>query len=129
MRVICIDPRNDEERFTRGACFILAEVINDITGWPICAFVNEREDEPDYHVFNIRPDGKYLDIRGPQTEQEIIERWSAFSSKGIIHDVDPLELFNWTCPFDHQESYDRATRIAPNLTRMEVTAWNSLYSR
>ena len=118
MRVICTDPRTDEERFTRGACFILAEVINDQTGWPICAFWNESEEEIDYHVFVQKPDGNYLDIRGSQTRQELLEWWGP--GKVIVHDIDPLELFDWTCPFDHQESYERAIQIAPDLIRMEV---------
>ena len=113
MKVICTDPRNDAERFTRGACFILAEVINDITGWPLCAFWNELAEEIDYHVFVQKPDGNYLDIRGSQTRQELLKWWGP--GKVIVHDIDPLELFNWTCPFDHEESYDRATQVAPDL--------------
>jgi hypothetical protein len=117
MRVVVTNPRNDIERFTRGGCFILACVIHDLTGWPICAFWNDLAYEPDHHVFNLMPDGRYLDIKGAYTKQEMIDEWGGFAKHGIVEDIDPLDLWNWSCPFDHEETYERAMEIAPELIK------------
>jgi hypothetical protein len=115
MKVIVTDPKTDESRFTHGACFILAEVIHDLTGWPICSFWNNYVDDFDWHVFILTPDGRFLDVRGWQTENELRDRWGW--DKAIVTDIDSMELFNWTCPFDRKESYKRAREIAPDLIK------------
>lgn len=74
----------DERMFTRGGCLVLAEMISEQTGWPICALNTEDEpDEPDIHAFVQTPDGHYLDIEGKHTADEMMGRWSVWNPVGI----------------------------------------------
>ena len=111
VRVICTDYDNDEQLFTRGACFVLAIVLYGETGYELIEIC--RAHDYDCHIMVKRPDGMYLDIRGYQTEEEVRERW------GQHVDVGPADLYvlenEWTNPFDTEDCYARAMEIAPAL--------------
>jgi hypothetical protein len=111
-RVICTVADNDEQRFTRGACFVLGIVLYGESGYPLTEVC--RMHPVDCHVMVRRPsDGMLLDIRGYQTEEEVRERWGR-NVNIIPGDLNDL-MFNWTDPFGYQESYARALEIAPAL--------------
>lgn len=61
-------------RFTDGDCWVLAHAINRLTGFPVCTFCDDLG-RADYHVFVQLPDGRYLDIQGISTHEELIRRW------------------------------------------------------
>jgi hypothetical protein len=110
VRVICTTADNDEQRFTRGACFVLAIVLYGESGYELIEVC--RDHDWDCHIMVKRPDGMYLDIRGYQTEEQVRERW------GNV-EIGPADfndlLFNWTDPLGFKESYARALEIAPAL--------------
>jgi len=62
--------------FCRGYCAEFAIALHRLTGWPTIAF-NEvvKEDGEEYynlvHTVVKSPNGKYVDVRGIRTEQEI----------------------------------------------------------
>lgn len=112
MRVICTEAANDEQLFTRGACFILGIVLHGESGYELIEIC--RSHDYDCHVMVRRPeDGMYLDIRGYQTEAEVRERWgpNVLIGPGDLDDM----LKTWTCPFDFKDSWARAMEIAPAL--------------
>ncbi len=61
------------ERFTCGDCHLLANAINELTGWSVCTFLSS--DEPETHAFVKMPDGRYLDIEGASSGWELLDRW------------------------------------------------------
>jgi len=110
-RVICTDYANDEELFTRGACFVLGIVLHGESGYELIEVC--RYHDYDCHIMVQRPDGMYLDIRGYQTEEEVRERWGENVEIGPA-DLNAL-MFNWTDPFGFKDSYARALEIAGSL--------------
>src|SRR6185437_10821735 len=83
---------DDVDLFTRGGCLVLAEMISEQTGWPICALNTVDEpDEPDVHAFVRAPDGLYLDIEGKHTGEELMGRYSCWSPTGITQ-YDPEDF-------------------------------------
>ncbi len=65
-------------RFTEGDCHILARAIHDVTGWKIATFGFEHRGKitPDAHAFIEMPDGRYLDIEGIRTHNEMLNHWT-----------------------------------------------------
>jgi len=110
-RVICTFADNDEERFTRGACFVLGIVLHGESGYELTEVC--RSHDTDCHIMVKRDDGMYLDIRGYQTEGQVRERWGRNVKIGPA-DLYEL-LFDWTDPLGFKESYARALEIAPSL--------------
>jgi hypothetical protein len=110
-RVICTEADNDEQLFTRGACFVLAIVLHGESGYEIIEVC--RKHDKDCHIMVKRPDGMYLDIRGYQTEEQVREQWgrNVEIGPGDLMDL----LFNWTDPFGFKDSYARALEIADAL--------------
>lgn len=111
VRVICTFADNDEQRFTRGACFVLAIVLHGLSGYELIEVC--RDHDKDCHIMVKHPDGMYLDIRGYQTEEQVRERWgrNVEIGPGDLNDL----MFNWTDPLGFKESYARALEIAPSL--------------
>lgn len=111
-RIICTEAANDEQLFTRGACFILGIVLHGESGYELIEVC--RTHDHDCHVMVRRPDdGMYLDIRGYQTEEQVRERWGPHALIGPA-DLNDL-LFNWHSPFNFRDSWARAMEIAPAL--------------
>jgi len=130
MRVICTEASNDEQLFTRGACFVLGIVLHGESGYELIEVC--RSHSYDCHIMVRRPsDGMYLDIRGYQTEEQVRERWgrNVEIGPGDLNDL----LFNWKDPFGFKESYARALEIAQDLindTYEEgVTLWGTTLSQ
>ena len=64
----------DTEDFTTGACSLLAEAVHDVTGWELACFWDGFR--ACGHAFVKMPDGRYLDITGVHTHQEMLDsRW------------------------------------------------------
>lgn len=61
-----------EEKYSHGDCVWLALAMNKHFGWPIMAQM-ERRDGREYvaHAYCIMPDGREIDILGPQTKVDI----------------------------------------------------------
>lgn len=100
---------NDQGRFTQGDCHILARRLHRLTGWPLCAF---GWGGPDLHAFVLMPDGRYLDIDGAQTEDELRERWKCTSA---ISEFDLVDFRAWGGPDFGHHSYARARAAADRL--------------
>jgi hypothetical protein len=108
--VICTTADNDEQLFTRGACFILAMVLNELTEWDLIELC--RRHDFDCHVLVRHPNGLYLDIRGYQTEEQLREEWGSAIKLKVINSN---ELSDWDNPMDNARSYNRAWEIAQDL--------------
>ena len=103
----------DRFLFTCGQCHRLAEVLNDVTGWPICAFWDKEyyDDRGDFsiHAFVQTPARKYLDITGLHTATEMKQEWGEYEIRKVT-DFWPLE--DWA-PYMDDERIPRAWEIAP----------------
>lgn len=106
--------QKDIHDFTNGACFLLAEAVMKETGWPVAAFWNGFR--PCGHVFNVLPDGRYLDIEGPRTRQELLARRGkgrrAITTRHVQLDEWRLPMWNCTSPARYTA---RAKKIIPVL--------------
>jgi len=110
----------DRDGFTRGACFLLAAVVQEATSWPVAAFRDGFG--PGGHAFNLMPDGRYLDIDGPQTRAEILARRGRGRRRVTTRHV---RLDEWTLSWgDPAEWTGRAWEILPDLLAT-VTAQSS----
>ncbi len=108
----------DHYWFTEGACYRLALAIHDTTGWPVCAFWDERERDYDIHAFVKTPRGTYLDIEGEHTRKEMLDRWKGGTS---IRQVRNLKwLADWGQPDDTdlQDCDERAIELVPEVLAM-----------
>jgi len=57
--------------FTAGHCHALALALHERTGWAILAMSGRHSLRPDLqHVVVVMPDGRWLDIDGPQEPEE-----------------------------------------------------------
>jgi hypothetical protein len=107
--------QHDIEIFTNGACFLLAKVVMEETGWPVAAFWDGFR--PRHHVFNVLPDGRYLDVEGPRTRQEFIANHVVRHRRITTQNV---QLNDWELPWSWSD-YDldyyiaRAQEILPAL--------------
>lgn len=89
----------DVSRFTEGDCHILAQAIYKRTGWPIYGFDGMYYDgEPGcaYHCFVLMPDGRVLDVEGPQGIKEFKEKWG--QQKGKIIPFSERDREEWGGP-------------------------------
>jgi hypothetical protein len=109
--VICTTADNDEQLFTRGACFILGVVLHGLSGYELVEVC--RRHDIDCHIMVKRDDGMYLDIRGWQTEEQVRETWGR-NVNIIPADLNEL-LTEWHNPFDSTDCYSRALEIAQDL--------------
>jgi hypothetical protein len=113
---------DDIHTFTKGACYILADVISEMTGWPRCGF----EAFSGYftgHAFVRMPDGRYLDVLGIQAEDEIRKRYPWHANRKIITCPGTPEGDSrwgmWQLPWSFTEDewfyHERARQIAPEI--------------
>jgi len=102
---------SDEYTFTSGQCHRLAEVLSEVTGWPMYAFFDTfwEPGEYDIHAFVKTPKRTFLDVEGVHTATELKVRWS---EKTIRLVDDPFELNDWA-PYMDAEGIPRAWEIAP----------------
>jgi hypothetical protein len=118
-RIICTEADNDEQLFTRGACFILGIVLHGESGYELIEVC--RYHDVDCHIMVKSDDGTYLDIRGYQTEEQVRDIW------GEHVDIGPADLHEllteWHNPFDTVDCYARALEIAPNLIDGTYEGW------
>jgi hypothetical protein len=110
----------DEERFTCGDCHYLARALHLLTGWPIVAF-QDSWGRPDVHAMVKMPNGKLLDIYGPQSVRTARRHWCHFRrARGR-----PIKEFSWSIfreegwnsPSYGEYTYRRAKIIAQRLLR------------
>src|SRR4051812_34273463 len=102
----------DVQWFTEGDCHYLARAINRRTGWPMAAFRDE-EGWPDLHAFALMPNGRVLDVYGPQTKQEAKRRWK---TRQPIYRFDWAKLSCFGAPPEYgQYIYGRAYTVADHL--------------
>lgn len=111
----------DRYDFTKGACFILADVIHAETGWKVVGFYDNSFGYIAKHVFVRTPDGNYLDIEGKHDEAEMLERWGCRSRMYSIRDIKDDYSFQFTLPsrMGNQEQYIlRAKELAGEVIAM-----------
>lgn len=101
----------DRAMFTQGACHWLAIAINEMSGWPVCAFW--RAEDYDIHAFVETPRGTYLDVEGEHSAEWFLDRWDALK----IREVHNVSIFNgWDdMLFDPEVAKARARKLAPGL--------------
>ena len=111
---------NDEAMFTRGGCLVLADLISEATGWPVCSLTTEDEpDGPDIHAFVRTPDGKYLDIEGVHTEEEMLDRWVRWDPISIEeYDLSQFD-YSWA---QRGESWTRDYEVRGSQVMPELLA-------
>lgn len=116
-------------RFTEGGCMILAQLLHELTGWQFCSFWCPDFEEPNDHAFVRVPDGRYMDVHGIQTEDEL---WTNFYGRSAdhhrtrsrIHDVDPAAIprlvRDWSadCDYADAETRDEAHLLADRLMQL-----------
>jgi hypothetical protein len=100
---------DDIEVYTEGDCFVLAQAVHEITGWPMCAF--SYDNTPDLHAFVMTPDGKYLDIEGKHTPKQLRKKWQC----GLdINEYTVDEFKLWGEP-NYDIGGERARELAQHL--------------
>lgn len=85
--------------FTQGYCAEYALALHNTTGFPIFVF-EEREEEQDpfddfvswqfIHYVVKHPSGKYLDVRGLRTEEDILQNLLSFDGSPV--DLDKVRV-------------------------------------
>jgi hypothetical protein len=109
----------DHARFTEGDCHILAYAIVAATGWDFCTFEYEGGGgAPEYHAFVGMPDGRYLDINGVSTYDEMFQTWMLGSAYGIrVWKDGELEESEWAAEAMScwPSSNKRAAQVARKL--------------
>jgi len=103
----------DIHDFTKGACYLLADEISVVTGWPVCSFWTGFSQVE--HVFNETPDGHYLDIEGKRSREEMISRWGWSKITRDHADVSKWSLPWWGKWKDEEHYRDRARQLIPEL--------------
>lgn len=78
-----------ENAFLYGGCAALAIAIHDETGWPICMVTDshnvldgEAGGGSALHWVVRRPDGRYLDVLGSHSVEELIEEYEGAADDG-----------------------------------------------
>lgn len=111
------------EAFTSGDCWRLALTLRELYGFPV-AFLGEHSADKSvwgmdwYHAFVALPDGRYLDIEGISTAEELLEKW-AWKDNGnegiVVSDNDAVidSALNGQMSF-YEEDWD-AFESATNL--------------
>lgn len=114
-------------RFTCGDCHILARAIHRVTGWPMAtfSFKSGKERLPDTHAFVRLPDGRYLDIEGVRTADEMYERWygrfytlkEARRRCSIVHWANEQELLDADPSWIKWVEWPSSPRVAERVAR------------
>lgn len=65
-------------RYTQGLCGEFAQALSSITGWPVVLVVSNDRYREGLHAVCLRPDGLFVDVRGVQTEEELLAHWRSF---------------------------------------------------
>lgn len=95
-------PKKHRPIFTQGDCWMLAEEISKITGWPRCAF--DQGYGSDTHAFVRTPAGTLLDIDGETDEGEFRIRWDCYDESWSIIEVDAnYEDEGWSVIFGRRK--------------------------
>lgn len=100
----------DEVRFTEGDCHYLARAVHRKTGWPMGAF--SFRGYANAHAFARMPDGRWVDVYGPQTEGAAQRRWKMQHS---IEVFDWRDLREFGLPQFGDYTYRRARVVADRL--------------
>jgi hypothetical protein len=104
----------DDREYTQGACWVLANVISEMTGWP-----RYRVTPDPLHVWVGTPGGHAVDVRGyhPEHMDEFAAEWydrSDSESYDIVDEDDDLSQWSFFSGW-HPRYWDRAREIAPIL--------------
>jgi hypothetical protein len=106
--------------FTCGSCYQLAEVIHEITGWPVYAFWNDLYRDYDIHAFVKTPRNTFMDVYGEHSRYRMLTRWEMQHIRRVRRSYD---LHQWDNGNPFYDSTDRAREIAPLL----IADYNSRY--
>jgi hypothetical protein len=117
----------DIENFTKGWCYLLAGVIEQDCGYPRVAFWDGFR--PAGHMFNILPDGRFIDITGIHTRAEMMAtHWARPNGKhgarrGITRNVGTPG--SWRSSGVERVGRARAREIVPVLLAAYETSRNT----
>jgi len=66
-------PRSVVDEYSTGGCLWLALALHDRYGWPIWAQMEGKGTKGEYvaHAYNVMPDGREIDILGPQEKVDL----------------------------------------------------------
>lgn len=83
------------EAFTRGGCAALAIAIHDTTGWPIVEV--GHCDGLGMHSMVRTPDGRLLDINGPQNQDDVADDYEFYADNSVVTFTDMPRDAVWAC--------------------------------
>lgn len=112
---------DDEYQFTHGGCLVLAKMISEQTGWPLCALLTRYYgEEPDIHAFVRTPDGRYLDVEGLHDEAAMLAEYSQWQPCGIgeFYPEDFDESWPQESNYYGRQYEQRGAEIAPELIKL-----------
>lgn len=105
------------ERFTLGACHVLARELHRRHGWKLYAIGCEGLEE---HALVRHPSGLFIDIEGAHTRRSILKRWKASSLRAVDDSV--FDDFDGYGPNDARYARSAADRILKALAERMVVA-------
>lgn len=81
-------PAAVEQRYSCGECIYLAFAMNERFGWPIKAQINTDDPSDEWigHAYCVLPDGREIDILGPQDKVDHFE--------STVRDITAEELWD-----------------------------------
>jgi hypothetical protein len=116
----------DIDSYMQGNCAILALALNKLTGWRIYILSNpdgegwygDDDDDIEYsHIAVEHPSGKYLDINGLMTNEDLSEYFGVdylnsyyITPEGLVQIINDPDG-----PFDTTVSEDEAIQVAKKL--------------
>ncbi len=106
--------RETIERYTFGDCWILSNALHSY-GFPQ-VIIDEG-----YHVANMLPDGKIVDIEGIQSVEEFLKRWEHKKGDLYFGCGDFAGENSWDDNFNEELASHYANRIYRKLVKMKRT--------
>lgn len=99
-------PEEVEGRYSNGQCTYLAYAMNERYGWPIKAQINTDDPNEEWigHAYCVMPDGREIDILGPQDQVDVYET--------TVRELTPQQL--WDMSIANSYHGDKA-QIEDNL--------------
>jgi hypothetical protein len=111
----------DRYDFTKGACYLFADVISQETGWDVVCFFDDTFRFMAKHVFVRTPDGYYLDIEGKHGAGEMMERWECMNHLYSIRNITAKDRARCSLPMkmgDEEQYRLRAKELAREVIAM-----------
>lgn len=113
---------NDYDMFSCGCCHVLAYAIQEISGWPVCAFWERGW--YDTHAFVRTPRDTYIDIAGEHAEDALLRTWRTYKIVEVDADDNLRDVWEGHT-IEWPDAQTRARQLAPiivdDIKRGQVT--------